>query len=86
MTSKRKWRRAAQTGLSGKTEPIPDDWLQVENYGQHEGRSTLQKSGSNKGLRVWEDLIDRDGQGCRLEGICDTGGEMQTRQVMLIHN
>ena len=56
----------------------------VENYGQHEGRITLQKSGPDKGKWLWKVLVDRDGEGCRLDGLCATGREAKEQVEALL--
>ena len=62
-------------GALGTTEAVPDSWMLVENYSQHEGRITLPTAGPNKVKWVWSVLLDRDGEARRLEGVCATGRE-----------
>jgi hypothetical protein len=84
MISKRNWRRATRTGALGNTEAVPDSWVLVENYGQHEGRIALQKSGPNRGKWHWEVLLDRDGEARRLDGVCATGSEAKQAVEALV--
>ena len=84
MISKRNWRRATRTGALGDTEIVPDTWLLVENYGQHEGRIALQKSGPGRGKWLWEVLVDRDGEGRQLDGQCATGREAKEQVEALL--
>jgi hypothetical protein len=84
MISKRNWRRATRTGALGNTEAVPDSWVLVENYGQHEGRIALQKSGPNRGKWRWEVLLDRDGEARRLDGVCATGSEAKQAVEALV--
>ena len=63
---------------------MPDSWLLVENYGQHEGRIAFQKSGPDRGKWRWEVLLDRDGETRRLSGVCATGNEAKLAVEKLV--
>ena len=63
---------------------MPDSWVLVENYGQHEGHIALQKSGTNRGKWRWDVLLDRDGEACRLDGVCATGREAKLAVEALV--
>ena len=84
MVSKRNWPRQKRTGALDNTETMPDSWMLVENYGQYEGRITLQTAGPDKGKWLWRVLLDRDGEARRLEVVCATGREAKLTVEALV--